>query len=89
VLFVSRFLLASALIFLSLCFITQFYRQLCFLSRISCLFPSSSIFISGRTETKTMRKEVNRQGTKARNRKQRAHCRWAFRKNISGKISNL
>jgi len=34
--------------------------------------------LSRARETKTVRKEANRQATKGRNRKQRAHCRWAF-----------
>jgi len=49
------------------------------LSRISCLFRSSSTFISG-NRNENGNEEANRQETKARNRKQRAHGRCALNK---------
>jgi len=34
--------------------------------------------LSWATKTKTVRKEANMQKAKARNRRQRAHCKWAL-----------
>jgi len=61
----SFYFLLFALAFSPLC--AQFYQQLCFLSRIFCLFQSSTFILSNRKLCKE---------TKARNRKQTTYCRW-------------
>jgi len=73
VLFVSCFLF-SLLIFLPLytVLLTIVFLIICFLSFLEFV----NFYLA--TEAKTVRKEAKRKEAKARNKKQKAHCRWTF-----------
>jgi len=67
------------------CFCSYIFASLCtiLLTMFLVTYFLSFGVLSWATETKIIRKEANRQEAKARNRKQRAHCRWALNVNCS------